>query len=174
MVETDDNETDFKRFYSAITSYLNNDVRGERVAVADDFFVPSDHLANFLTDLRDMEKTYGQELPVFGSFSTSNYSVRPDIQLNSVEGRQMILKFIKDLDSLLREHGGSLTGGTPEGRLKAILTNEQLSEQEKALYSEIKDIFDPESIFNPEVKLGAVSSQTVRHLRTHYLESVIS
>lgn len=174
VVETDDNEIDFKRFYSAITSYLNNDVNGERVAVTDDFYVPSDHLANFLTDLRDLEKVYNQELPVFGSFSTSNYSVRPDIQLNSVEGRQTVLKFIKDLDSLLHEHGGSLTGGAPEGRLKATVTNDHLSEQEKALYQEIKDIFDPESIFNPEVKLGAVNNQTVRHLRTHYLESVIS
>ncbi|MBR5621071.1 FAD-binding oxidoreductase [Candidatus Saccharibacteria bacterium] len=174
VIETDDNSTDFQRFYSAITSYLNNDVRGERVAITDDFYVPSDHLANFLTDLRELEKTYNQELPVFGSFSTSNYSVRPDIQLNSVTGRQMVLKFVKDLDSLLREHGGSITGGTPEGRLKAMVTNENLSDPEKVLYGEIKNIFDPESILNPEVKLGEINSVTVRHLRTSYLDSVIS
>lgn len=174
VIETDENATDFKRFYSAITSYLNNDVRGERVALVDDFYVPSDHLSNFLTDLRDFEKVYGQELPVMGSFSTSNYSVRPDIQLNSVEGRQMILKFLKDFDALLREHGGSITGGAPEGRMKAMVTNDKLTEPERELYLEIKTIFDPESIMNPEVKLGATSNSTVRHLRTHYLDSVIS
>ena len=174
VFETDDNTTDFQRFYSAITSFLNNDVRGERVAITDDFYVPSDHLANFLTDLRQMEKTYNQILPVYGSFSTSNYSVRPDIQLNTVEGRQMVINFVKDLNSLLEEHGGSLTGGAPEGRLKAMVTNENLTEEEVELYNKIKDIFDPAKIFNPEIKLGAISSSTIRHLRTSYADEIIT
>ena len=174
VVETDDNTTDFQRFYSAITSFLNNDVRGERVAIADDFYVPPEHLSNFLTDLRELEKTYNQILPVFGSFSTSNYSVRPDIQLNTVEGRQMVTKFVKDLHALLKEHGGSLTGGAPEGRLKAMVTNDDFTEEEVALYKKIKDIFDPAGIFNPDIKLGAASSSTIRHLRTSYADKIIS
>lgn len=174
VLETEDNADDFQRFYSAIVSYLNDDARGERTAICDDFYVPSDHLANFLTDLRDLEKVYSQELPVFGSFSTSNYSVRPDLQLNSVEGRQMVMKFTKDLAALLAEHGGSLTGGAPEGREKAALTNEALTEPERELYQKLKDIFDPAGIFNPEVKLGASSSMVVRKLRTSYLNQVIS
>lgn len=174
VVETDDNTTDFQRFYSAIVSYLNDDVRGERTAITDDFYVPSDHLANFLTDLKELEKTYNQPLPVFGSFSTSNYSVRPDIQLNTVEGRQMVLNFVKDLHALLKEHGGSLTGGAPEGRTKATVTNGDFTEEEVELYKKIKKIFDPTEIFNPEVKLGAVNSVTVRHLRASYAEKVIT
>ncbi len=174
VTETDDNTTDFQRFYSAIASYLNDDVRGERTPICDDFFVPSEHLANFLTDLRDLEKAYDQELPVFGSFSTSNYSIRPDIQLNTVVGRQFVLKFINDFDSLLREHGGSITGGAPEGRLKAMVTNDHFSEAETQLYHKIKDIFDPEEIFCPDIKLGATTNSTVRHLRASYLDCVIS
>ena len=149
-------------------------MRGERTPICDDFFVPSEHLSNFLTDLRSLEKTYDQELPVFGSFSTSNYSIRPDIQLNTVEGRQFILKFINDFDSLLREHGGSITGGAPEGRLKAMVVNEHFTEEEITLYTKIKDIFDPEEIFCPDIKLGATTNSTVRHLRTSYLNCVIS
>ena len=174
VFETDDNTTDFQRFYSAITSFLNNDIRGERVAVTDDFYVPSDHLANFLTDLRELEKTYDQILPIYGSFSTSNYAIRPDIQLNTVEGRQMVLSFVKDLGALLEEHGGSLTGGAPEGRIKAMVTNEHLTEEEKELYQKIKDIFDPAKIFNPEIKIGAETSTTVRHLRTSYADKIIT
>lgn len=174
VTETDENTTDFQRFYSAIASYLNDDVSGERTPICDDFFVPSEHLSNFLTDLRNLEKTYDQGLPVFGSFSTSNYSIRPDIKLNTVEGRQFILKFINDFDSLLREHGGSITGGAPEGRLKAMVVNEHFTDEEIALYKKIKDIFDPEEIFCPDIKLGATTNSTVRHLRTNYLNSVIS
>ena len=173
VMETGENTNDFRRLKSAIRSYINDDVRGERVPIMDDFYVPSDKLANFLTDLRTLEETYEQELPVFGSFSTSNYSVRPDIQLNSVEGRQFVLKFIRDFDSLIREHGGSITGGAPEGRTKAVATNEHLSDDEINLYSEIKTIFDKNGIFNPDVKLGADEKVIVRHIRTNYLNKVL-
>lgn len=172
VMETDDNVTDFERLNSAVVSYLNNDIRGERVGLADDFYVPTEHLANFLTDMRTLELTYGQELPVYGSFSTSNYRVRPDIQLNTVEGRQMVLQFLKGLSALLKEHGGSITGGAPEGRTKATVTNAELSEDETKLYQKLKLIFDPNDILNPDVKLGAVTSTTVRHIRTDYLSDI--
>lgn len=173
VMETEENTTDFKRLKSAIRSYINDDVRGERTPIMDDFYVPSDRLANFLTDLKTMEETYSQELPVFGSFSTSNYSVRPDIQLNTVEGRQFVLKFINDFNSLVREHGGSITGGTPEGRTKALATYDNFSDDEIKLYSDIKNIFDPNGIFNPDVKLGANEKDVVGHMRTSYLNKVL-
>ncbi|MBQ8984564.1 FAD-binding oxidoreductase [Candidatus Saccharibacteria bacterium] len=168
VVETDDNTTDFKRLKSAIMSYLNDDVRGERVSFVDDFYIPPDHLANFLTDLRDLEKAEKQELPIFGSFATSNYSLRPDVQLNTVEGRQFIIKFLKTFNSLVKDHGGSITGGAPEGRLKAIVTNPAFLDEEEEIYLKLKDIFDPNLIFNPDIKLGATPNATVRHLRTSY------
>ena len=168
VVETDDNTTDFKRLKSAIMSYLNDDVRGERVSFVDDFYIPPDHLANFLTDLRDLEKAEKQELPIFGSFATSNYSLRPDVQLNTVEGRQFIIKFLKAFNSLVKDHGGSITGGAPEGRLKAIVTNPAFLDEEEEIYLKLKDIFDPNLIFNPDIKLGATPNATVRHLRTSY------
>ncbi|MBP5205135.1 FAD-binding oxidoreductase [Candidatus Saccharibacteria bacterium] len=173
VIETEDNSAEFKRLKSAIRSYLNDDVRGERVAIVDDFYIPTEHLSNFLTDLKTMEKTYDQELPVYGSFSTSNYSIRPDVQLNSVEGRQFVLKFLKEFDDLVREHGGSITGGTPEGRLKALVTNSLHTEEELELYQRIKDTFDPKNIFNPGVKLGANETDIVRHIRTSYLSGIV-
>lgn len=174
VLETDDNTTDFQKLNSAIVSYLNDNVRGERTAFVDDFYVPTDHLANFLTDLRDLEKTEGQELPVFGSYSTSNYNIRPDIQLNSVSGRQFIVKFLKEFNALLEDHGGSITGGAPEGRVKASVTNPSLTDQEVELYDKIKTIFDPNQIFNPDIKLGATPNATVRHLRTSYSNDIIT
>ncbi len=168
VMETDDNTTDFERLKSAISSYLNDDIRGERVAFVDDFYVPPEHLANFLTDLKDLEKAEKQEFPIFGSFSTSNYSIRPDVQLNTVEGRQFIVKFLKLFHALLKDHGGSITGGAPEGRLKATVTNPEFTEEEMVLYQQVKDTFDPNQIFNPDVKLGATPNATVRHIRTSY------
>ncbi|MBR5408321.1 FAD-binding oxidoreductase [Candidatus Saccharibacteria bacterium] len=174
VMETDDNTTDFQRLNSAIISYLNDDVRGERVPLVDDFYVPPEKLANFLTDLKDLEKSENQELPIFGSFSTSNYNIRPDIQLNSVSGRQFVVKFLKTFNALLQEHDGSITGGSPEGRVKASVTNPEFTDEEQDLYDKIKTIFDPNQIFNPDIKLGATPNATVRHIRTSYNNDIIN
>ena len=83
-------------------------------------------------------------------------------------GRQFIIKFLKAFNSLVKDHGGSITGGAPEGRLKAIVTNPAFLDEEEEIYLKLKDIFDPNLIFNPDIKLGATPNATVRHLRTSY------
>ena len=167
IMETQDNTIDFQRLQSAVLSYLNDDAKGERVSIVDDFYVPSEHLSAFLTDMRVLEKTYNLELPVFGSYSTSNYSVRPDFQLSSIQDRQRILQFLDDFNSLVNEHGGSITGGAPEGRTKAIVVNGAHSAVEMTIYRKIKEIFDPNGILNPGVKTGANTRATViKYLRT--------
>ena len=166
VVETEENTTDFSRVQSALISFMNDDLRGERAPVVDDFYVPADHLKDFLKDLRTQEKIYNLPLPLFGSFLNSNYSVRLDIRINSVDGRQLAVRAIKDFASLLGDVEGSLTGGSPEGRTKAIMTNGLLSDGELELYQKIKDIFDPNHIFNPDIKLGAELKDTVKSLRT--------
>lgn len=166
VMETEDNTKDFQRFHSAILSYLNNDVHGERSPLMDDFYVPPEHLANFIAELKTLEKTYNLELPIFGSFSTSNYCVRPDINLSTVAGRQFVMKFIRDFQSLIKEYGGSITGGAPEGRIKATVINQDFSKEETDLYNQVKSIFDPNRIFNPDVKLGASEGVNIRAMRT--------
>ena len=66
---------------------------------------------------------------------------------------------------MIGRQGGTLTGGSPEGRVKAIVTNAELLESDGKRYMEIKKIFDPNGILNPDVKLGANSKFTLTHLR---------
>ena len=66
---------------------------------------------------------------------------------------------------VIDRQGGKLAGGTPEGRLKAVVTNNEMSDAKKNLYTGIKKIFDANEIFNPDVKLGANSKFTLTHFR---------
>ena len=173
VVETDENTSDFERIQTAIGSFLNDDIRGERAPVLDDFYVSLDHLAEFLSDVKMSEEAYEMELPIYGSLATGTYSIRPDLRLNSVEGRQIAVRLIKDFNAVVKSHEGSLTGGSPEGRTKAIVT--EFDEAEAEIYAHVKEIFDPRGIFNPELK-GSVATlkDTVKILRTKYLEDVTS
>ena len=58
-----------------------------------------------------------------------------------------------------------MAGGSPEGRLKAVAINAEMSDAKQKLYSDIKNIFDKNGILNPDVKLGANSKFTLTHFR---------
>ena len=66
--------------------------------------------------------------------------------------------------AVLAALSGSVTGGSPEGAVKALVT--KYSDDEKKLYEAIKNAFDPQHILNPNLKLGATPRAVVRRLRT--------
>lgn len=164
--ETSENTLAFSEFQAALTSYLNGDPLGEHFAVLDDVYVPSYKMNEFLAGLKTLEQTLDLELPVFGSFSTSNYQVRPALDCSTLEGRKQLIDFLQQYGNLVRSCEGSLTGGSPEGRTKVLPAAPALSEREAKLYADIKEAFDPQGIFNPHVKLGAEFQNVVRFLRT--------
>ena len=147
-------------------SLLNQSLPTERPPLLDDVRIPLAHLPNFLEHLLNFSDELGLDLPVFGSVLQNNYSVRPAFHLNTVAGRKFALRFLREYAALVATNHGSITGGSPEGRIKGIITNPTLTAQELALYQEIKDLFDPHHIFNPEAKLGATLPQVIRSLRT--------
>ncbi len=170
--ETPENALSFQCIDNALLAYLNEDGAGERMPILDDVFVPSMHFSDFMEGLKTLEETLGLELPLFGSFATSNYYVRPQLDCASIDDRKKMVDFIRLYTQLVESCQGSLTGNGPEGRVKALMTAKTLGVGERDLYYSIKEAFDPHNILNPKVKLGADMKDTVRHLRTRELGGV--
>lgn len=164
--ETPENSAAFQCVDNALLAYLNEDIKGERAPVLDDVFVPSMHFSDFWDGLKKLEELLHLELPLFGSFATSNYYIRPDLDCSEMADRKKMMEFIRLYTQLIESCHGSLTGNGPEGRVKALMTAETLGVGERQLYASIKEAFDPHNIFNPKVKLGADTKDTIRHLRT--------
>lgn len=171
VAEDNDNTNDFAEFHNAVTSFLNS-AKGERAPIIDDVFISPDHLVKFVADLEALEPTLDTELPIFGSFTSSNYSVRPDIKLEQISGRQFALKFIQSYSKLIEEHSGSITGGGPEGCVKALALKPP--EKELELFKEIKQVFDPNNILGSDVKTGTHNVTTIRRLRSAYKHTIIT
>ncbi len=171
--ENDTNSAAFQCIDNALLAYLNEDTLGERAPVLDDIFVPSVHFGEFLDGLATLEQTLGLELPIFGSFATSNYYIRPNLDCRSIDDRKKMIDFIRLYTQLIESCNGSLTGNGPEGRVKALMLAKRFSVGEEALYMAIKEAFDPHNILNPKVKLGVDIKDTVRHLRTEELGGII-
>ena len=172
ILETKENTKDFSRIRTALRSYLNDDIKGERLHLADDFYVPKDRLLEFIKHLPELEESVKKDLPLFGDYSTSNYSLRPELDMSTITGRQNALKFLKRFADFLKEYDGVLTGGSPEGRIKALVVNQEEEPTVHEFYQKVKETFDPDGIFSPGVKLESDVKKFVRHLRTEVLEGI--
>lgn len=172
--ETPENAAAFRSLYNSLLSFLNDGNRGERTPILDDVFVPSMHFGDFLDGLKTLERTLGVDLPVYGSFATSSYTVRPDFDCTAIDGRKKIVDFLKLYSELVDSCHGSITANGPEGRVKALMMQKTLGVGERQLYNSIKEAFDPLGILNPRVKLGADVRDTIRHLRTSEKRGIIT
>ena len=110
---------------------------------------------------------------MFGSYATDIYSVRPEFDLKKIDDRRAALTLLRDFNELLKTHGGSLAGGSPEGCLKPIVIYPGFDPDQSQLISEVKKIFDKQNILAPGVKNNYDTRSAVRHLRTEPLSGII-
>ena len=173
LVETVDNCNDFEEIESFLVNYLN-DSEGERTAILDGAFVPNMNFTDFVQGVKTLEQTIGKRLPIYGSFASPSYSLRPDFDLADFSDRQEAVDFMQMYAELVVSCQGSITANYPEGRTRAIIQLATLSVTERQLYAGIKAAFDPLNIMNPGVKLGASAEDVVRHLRTREKGGIIT
>ena len=153
-------------FENSLVNYLSYVKNGERIPILTDFYLPRDNLKSFLADLIVLEKKLGIKADIYGSLDSSIYSLRPKFNLEDEDFGKKATMFLRAGAYIIDRQGGELTGGAPEGRLKAVVTNSTMLEPEKNFYAKIKDAFDQNGILNPDVKLGASSKFTLTHFRT--------
>ncbi len=158
----------FKEISLILSTYLNNSSPELRPPLVDDVYIPKESLLDYSQGLSELGKKYDSHFSLFGSLLDENYSVRPEFNLGTVPGRQFAMSFLREYSNLVANCGGTLAGGSPEGRLKAICTNPLMEAHEAQLYAAFKDIMDPDNIFNPGVKQQATLQSVVRQFRTSY------
>lgn len=166
IVENHENHTLFQEFNNIFSSYLSVTSAGERVPLLSDFSLPVQNLPDFLKDIQVLEQKTKLDLPIYGSYLNENFSIRPLFDLSAPDFNKKALTLLKVGAYIIDRRNGLICGNSPEGRVKALITNPSLSDEEKALYGEIKNIFDENGILSPTSKIGADARSVVRYIRT--------
>ena len=173
VIESAKTKSALDEFENSLISFLNQVRAGERVPLLTDFYLPPQNIAKFLDDLQILRENLGLDLALFGSYSAANYSLRPKFKVDEDDFGKKALTFLRTGAFIVKREGGSITGGSPEGRVKSLVTNADMPEDKRALYQEIKDIFDRHNIMNPAVKLGADTKFTLGHIRTTGINKIV-
>lgn len=135
---------------------LRENVRGKNTApFIDDFVVEPKHLPEFLPKLYDILDKYNLIYTVAGHVGNGNFHIIPLMDFSRPDFVDIINQLSEEVYTLISEYNGSITGEHNDGLIRTPYLHKMFSNEVLKIFSEIKEIFDPQDIFNPHKKVNA-------------------
>ncbi len=134
----------------------------------DDLVVPPAHLSAFLPQLRAIIRKYKLQATVAGHMGDGNFHIIPLMKLEDPADRRKILPAMKAVNNLVLKYGGSLSGEHNDGLVRGPWLKQMYGPEIYGLFREVKDIMDPDHIFNPHKKANAEWEYSFSHIREHF------
>lgn len=166
LIDTNRTMVAIDELENSLTSFIYYAKDGERVPLLTDFYIPPENLGDFMEDLKVMEEKLDLDLALFGSYLNSIYSLRPKFNIEDEDFNKKATAFLRAGAYVIERQKGYVVAGGPEGRIKSIVTNTKMSESERELYEQIKNLFDKYGIASPDIKTGTDARFTMRHFRS--------
>ncbi len=127
--------------------------------VAEGISVPPHQLVEFLAALDKTLIKHKTEAFLWGSFGESGLHVQALLDTSKPKGRKTAITLMDDIYGLIMKHEGTIAASGGLGRLKAPYLEKQIGREMLQLHKEVKQICDPQGIFNPGVKLDTAKKE---------------
>jgi FAD/FMN-containing dehydrogenase len=134
----------------------------------DDFVVPPKYLVDFLPQLQKILKKYKLFATIAGHMGDGNFHVIPLMKFEDPKERAKIQPAQKEVNELVLKYHGSLSGEHNDGMVRGAWLDQQFGKNITDHMREVKNIFDPQNIFNPHKKTDANWEYSMSHLREHF------
>lgn len=172
LFEEDESEAKARKFWimrRESFSLLRSKVHDKHTApFIDDLVVPPEHLTEFLPELRKIVNKYKLLATVAGHMGDGNFHVIPLMKIEDPKERAKLPPAMKEVNDLVLHYGGSLSGEHNDGMIRGPWLHQMYSRSMMNVFREVKDIFDPENIFNPNKKTDAKWEFSMKHIRDHF------
>jgi Fe-S oxidoreductase len=136
-------------------------IPGDKKAVAciEDTAVDVQDLPDYMDDFAAMMKSFNQEAIYYAHAGAGEIHLRPILDLKTTKGKEDFYNISKSTAELVKKYRGSLSGEHGDGRVRAPFIPLVMGEDVYKLFSEIKQIWDPDNIFNPGKIVNALPMQ---------------
>ncbi|SFF42827.1 FAD/FMN-containing dehydrogenase [Actinacidiphila alni] len=126
----------------------------------EDCAVPPARLGGYLREFRALLAEHGLRGAPYGHFGDGCVHVRIDFDLKERAGVARFRRFSEAAADLVVSHGGSLSGEHGDGQARAELLPKMYGPEMIALFSDFKDLWDPDRGLNPGmlVRPGLIDS----------------
>ena len=144
---------------------LRQHVRGKRTApFIEDFCIQPEKMPEFLPKLLKILKDNGIKANIAGHAGDGNYHIIPLMDLTKESERAKIVPVGQKVFSLIKEYGGTITAEHNDGIIRTPYIEQMFGAEVYGLFKEVKQIFDPQNIFNPGKKVGGTTKYIEDHI----------
>lgn len=147
---------------------LHSRVKGlYAAAFVDDVIVDPKFMPEFLPEVNKILDQYKKQLiyTIAGHPGNGNFHIIPLVNLHDPQLQKIIPEVTEKIYQLVLRYHGSITAEHNDGILRTPYLKEMYGEKITELFSEVKNIFDPDNIFNPGKKVGGSIQYALEHIR---------
>lgn len=132
----------------------------------DDIVVNHERLPEFLPKLKEIMDQYKNDLiyTIAGHVGNGNFHIIPLMDFTKPRTKEIVIELGKKVYDLTEEFKGSITGEHNDGLVRGPYLEQMFGEDVYQLFKEVKEIFDPNDIFNPHKKVDATFEYSFSHL----------
>lgn len=134
----------------------------------DDLVVNPEYLPEFLPKIRRLVRKYKLLATIAGHMGDGNFHIIPLMKIEEKRERAKLLPAMEEIDQLVLHYKGSLSGEHNDGLIRGPWLEEQFGKQIVGLFREVKELFDPDNMFNPHKKSDADWDYSFSHIRKSF------
>ena len=119
------------------------------IAFLEDLTVAPNNLAAFMDQFCQYLSSKGKEAGIYGHVGSGCMHVRPFLDLRAPEELALMDEMMKDISTLVQEHGGAMSGEHGDGIIRSWLLPKMFGEKLYQAFVAVKAAFDPDNLMNP-------------------------
>ncbi|MDI9858575.1 FAD-binding and (Fe-S)-binding domain-containing protein [Flectobacillus roseus] len=119
------------------------------VAVIEDTAVDVNDLPEFIKEFNEILAANNMYCVHYAHAGSGELHLRPIINLKTEEGNKQFRLIAEEIATLVKKFKGSLSGEHGDGRLRGEFIKQMVGDHNYQLMKEIKKVWDPKNIFNP-------------------------
>ena len=131
------------------------------VPVIEDTAVDVHDLPAYIRDFNEILQKHGLYSVHYAHAGSGEIHLRPIINLKTAEGNRLFRVIAEEIATLVKKYNGSLSGEHGDGRLRGEFIEQMVGKKNYALLKEVKKIWDPTHIFNPNKIVDTPSMNTM-------------
>lgn len=134
------------------------------LALTEDAVVPIDRLVDYFRGIKALFRRQGIRYVTYGHIAKGLMHTRPLLNLKDAGDVKLLKVLADEMFTLVHGLGGVVSGEHGDGRLRSAYIRAQYPDI-YSLFIQVRKLFDPQGLFNPEIKSSDDPIQMTRHLR---------
>lgn len=172
LFEEDETEAKSKKFWimrRESFNLLRKKVKDKHTApFMDDLVVPPHVLPKFLPEIRGVIKKYNFLATIAGHMGDGNFHIIPLMNIEKASEKAKLEPAMKEINAIVLKYGGSLSGEHNDGMIRGPWLKDMYGDEVFGYFKKVKEIFDPQNIFNPHKKTDSNWDYSMSHLRDKF------